>query len=454
MTKEQLQKTIFKEKADYCGFDFREELDEITKVGFTYEDFISDPNSIIISERYKNSHMMEDILVAIVRLMDKESINHVYTMNFGRITEIAGEYLNYQFLISGTSNGTEDLQVVFCHSKIDTGYYNMRGFNLPYFMIKSKEYGSILVFSSANGFVKEDETPFTDTYLLKIYNQYVYDVLGKNCRIRKSSYQYTSFLKCVNTDTFADGEWYNIQDVYNSIIDAAREYASDVEIEEMTRYREMIERLEEEQEIDKKERDRILKILNSYGKKYKRIPLRTNYTVAGVDYREFDCNDITDKKDRVELIKRAKEREKNDSINYDKLSDEDKELFLKFPNTQSIEILHEIRDLRKNKFPSSFSEGSTFIGIESSKTSDNITNEPNIFYLEFGIVRWITDEEAYELLKKETISSIVQNCSLHKRKYKFFNKYFNKDELYVSDINAYKGTITIIMGLKGDYHEL
>ena len=147
MTKEQLQKTIFKEKADYCGFDFREELDEITKAGFTYEDFISDPNSIIISERYKNSHMMEDILVAIVRLMDKESINHVYTMNFGRITEISGEYLNYQFLISGTLNGAEDLQAVFCHSKIDTGYYNMRGFNLPYFMIKSKEYGSILVYS-------------------------------------------------------------------------------------------------------------------------------------------------------------------------------------------------------------------------------------------------------------------------------------------------------------------
>ena len=93
MTKEQMQKLIFKEKADYCGFDFRKELHEIIHGGFTYEDFICNPSAIVVDGRYKNASMLEDVLISIVRLMDKESVNHVYTMNFGRVINITDKYI-------------------------------------------------------------------------------------------------------------------------------------------------------------------------------------------------------------------------------------------------------------------------------------------------------------------------------------------------------------------------
>ena len=455
MTKEQMQKLIFKEKADYCGFDFKKELHEIIHGGFTYEDFICNPSAIVVDGRYKNASILEDVLISIVRLIDKESVNHVYTMNFGRVINITDKYLTCQFCISETSNGNENLQIMFCNANVDVGYYNLRGYNLLYFIMKSKEYGTSIVFSSANGWVRDEDTPFTSAYLIDIYDRYVYNVLKKNDDVPSSAYQYTSFLDEVDLDDFTDGELYNAQDIKESIIGKAKKYVEKtikhVEKEKEKKRKEE-ERIEEENRIEK---ERIINILHAYGKKYNidKIPLRTNYTVGVSTCRDLHYKEIKEAQEKnIEFLERVKKRMERSRIDYNSLSKKDKELYLKFPNVKSIQELHRIQDLREVQYPDTFYDGTTFIDIESGKTVDNFTKEPNIFYIKFGVVSWITDKEALDLLSKEDIYEVLVDCAMCKKKYHKFKKYLEKGVLYISNITAFNGTITIVMGMKGDYY--
>lgn len=446
MTKEQIQQVIFKEKADYCGFDFRKELHEIIYNGFTYEDFICNPNKIIISKRFVNNPSLEDILIPIIRLMDKESINHIYTMNFTKIITVNDNFINRGFLISDAENGVDNLNVLFLHSdELSASYFNLRGYDIPYFIIKSKEYGTAIVFSSSNGNIKDEDTLFNSHYIHRIYEEYVYENLIENKKIKQDCFSYIGFINTINVDDFTDGEIYSVRDVRNSIIEQAKEYAATITERETIKYYIKKEKIKQKEKQEKEEKEKLLKQIYAY-RKY--IPLRTRYTVE-TNPRKLSYDDIMIRNKNVAFQKFIKEMYLSD-IDKNKLPEEDKEILDKFPNINRIQELCYIKNLRESRYPRTFQEAATFIGVSSRKTIDNFTKNPNVFYISFGIISWITDEETIDLFNKEDINTLLIDCAVSKKSYKKFKRYIEQGILYISSIIAHSGTLTIVMGMKGD----
>lgn len=454
MTKEQVQQEIFKDKADTCGFDFVHELREILIGGVTYEDMICNPNSVVIDEAYTKS-ILEDILISVLRLMDKSKLTHVYIMNFSKIIKLSTLYNHdYAIVISNPVDVDKDIKTIFIDNKsIEIGSYTFLGFELQYFIVKSDKFGDAIIYSSANGFTHDIDIPFSVSYMKIMYDKYVNSVLITEKHVRRNKWSYSQFIDYINNEDYDDGIAYSVPYLEMNIRKAANQYTKGIIQSENECYEERKKKREKRAEEDRLEKERILSILSSYGKFLKNNnTIRTNYTLSNLQSKTQSTN-------KSMQISNAAESNINqcsrDKIDIEKLSKDDRKLLSMFPNVKYVKEFNHLKEMRKEFYPFKFSNVVTFLGLLSSKTNDNFTDSPNIFSISFGIVSWVSEDEIISLLENEDIYDIILEYTfgICIPSYMMFRRYLLKDLLYISNINVYNRTLTILMGMKGDNYE-